>query len=160
MRLRRLGPGDFDALGSFPLGGRQGAWFDEVVEIVEGLAGWESEPLAARCGREVLVLEDAGVIVAIAAHEATIAGSGRVDDRHRYLMVTAVRHDRQRQGLARLLVESIAADVQRRGVVSLTWLVHPHNLNSMMFSRSVFPDADETYPPEDRPYAAFTLRLD
>ena len=48
---------------------------------------------------------------------------------------------------------------QRDGVLTANWLVHPANLDSAAFSRTTFRDADETYPPEDSPYAKFTLRL-
>ncbi len=72
---------------------------------------------------------------------------------------TAVRHDQRRSGLARHLVESLLADLAVHSVRSVEWLVHPSNLTSIAFSRSVFPEADETYPPEDRPYVSFALAL-
>jgi len=78
---------------------------------------------------------------------------------HRYLMVVAVRHEHRRSGLARLLTESIFAEMQGDGVRTVSWLVHPHNHASMSFSRTVFPEANETYPPEDKPYVSFLLRL-
>ncbi len=74
-------------------------------------------------------------------------------------MVTAVRDDHRRRGLAGLLVESIVTDLQLRGAASATWLVRPDNAASLAFSRSVFPDADETSPPEDKPYLAFIVHL-
>ena len=74
-------------------------------------------------------------------------------------MVTAIRADRHRQGLARLLAESAVGDMQSSGARSATWLVHPGNHPWIFFSRNVFPEADETSPPEDRPYVAFTLTL-
>lgn len=161
MRLRRTQPDDATTLQPFSLGPLDAAWLQEVAEILHGLLGWESDPAAHGLGREVAVLEDDdGGVVGVAAHETLVDTDGRVYLNHRYLMVTAIRHDRQRGGLARLLVESVALDLQRRGVASLSWLVHPANHASVAFSRSVFPDADETYPPEDRPYAAFTLWLD
>ncbi len=74
-------------------------------------------------------------------------------------MVTAVRGDQQRTGLARLLVESVLADLRSTGCESVEWLVHPSNRPSIEFSRSVFPEADETQPPEDDPYVSFALAL-
>lgn len=71
----------------------------------------------------------------------------------------AVRHDRQRTGLARLLVEAVIAEMQFDGVQSVSWLIHPANTASLAFSRSVFPDADESSPPEDDPYVRFVLGL-
>ena len=78
---------------------------------------------------------------------------------HRYLMVTAVRNDQRRTGLARHLIESVLDDLADHGAKSVEWLVHPSNLTSIAFSRSVFPEADETYPPEDKPYVSFALGL-
>jgi hypothetical protein len=49
--------------------------------------------------------------------------------------------------------------MQSDGTRTVRWLVHPSNLTSVAFSRSVFPKANETHPPEDRPYAAFSLTL-
>ena len=49
--------------------------------------------------------------------------------------------------------------MQADGVRTVSWLVHPHNHASMSFSRTVFPEANETYPPEDKPYVSFLLRL-
>ena len=45
------------------------------------------------------------------------------------------------------------------GVRLVHWLVYPTNLASIAFSRTVFPEAHETYPPEDKPYASFVLSL-
>ena len=142
------------------LGSPGAVWLDEVAEIVTGLIRWETDSVARAFGREVVVLEDdSGEIVGVAAHEAVLDDDRRVHQNHRYLMVAAIRHDRRRSGLARVLVESVALDLQRRGVASLSWLVHPDNHASIVFSRAVFPDADETYPPADRPYVAFSLWL-
>ena len=49
--------------------------------------------------------------------------------------------------------------MQRDAVRTVSWLVHPANLGSAAFSRTSFPEADETYPAEDRPYVRFTLLL-
>lgn len=106
-----------------------------------------------------MLQHDDGGVVAVCAHEATDNGT-RIFVEHRYLMVTAVWPGHERSGLARLLVTSVVADLQRTGARSVTWLVHPRNQPSIAFSRQVFPEADETYPPEDAPYVAFTLTLD
>lgn len=74
-------------------------------------------------------------------------------------MVVAVRADRRRSGAARLVTDSLFAMMQSEGMRTVRWLVHPSNVASVAFSRSVFPEADETYPPEDRPNAAFSLTL-
>ena len=78
---------------------------------------------------------------------------------HRYLMVVAVRADQRRTGCATYVTESVLADLQATGVATVEWLVHPGNSASIAFSRSTFPDADETQPPEDKPYVCFTLAL-
>jgi GNAT superfamily N-acetyltransferase len=158
VRLRRALPEDAAPLQRFPLGEADASWLYEVAEIVAGLPGWEGDPTARAQYREVIVLEDDdGELVGVAAHEATVDIDRRVHPIHRYLMVIAIRYDRQRSGLARLLVESVALDLQRRGVASLSWLVHPGNQRSLAFSRTVFPDADETYPADDQPYVAFRI---
>jgi hypothetical protein len=58
-----------------------------------------------------------------------------------------------------VLTESLLEEMQRDGVRIIRWLVHPANMASIAFSQAVFPEADETYPPEDRPYASFVLAL-
>ena len=50
-------------------------------------------------------------------------------------------------------------EMQRREVRTMRWLVHPSNTVSLAFSRRVLPDADETYPPDDRPYVSFAILL-
>ena len=74
-------------------------------------------------------------------------------------MVVAVRADHRRSGIARVLTGSVFAEMQRDGVRTVGWLVHPANLASIAFSQVVFAEADETYPPEDRPCASFLLGL-
>ena len=74
-------------------------------------------------------------------------------------MVVAVRASHRRSGVGTTLLESVLAEMQREGVLTASWLVHPANLASAAFSRTGFPEADETYPPDDRPYARLTLRL-
>lgn len=66
---------------------------------------------------------------------------------------------RQRTGLAALLTESIFEQARGEGIKTMTWLVHPANHSSILFSRGTYPEADETYPPEDKPYVSFTLDL-
>ena len=160
MRLRRVHPDDFPALHNFPLGPSDSPWLGEVAEILSSLPGWLHSVEAVERDRHAVVLDDSGEIVGVAAHEAVVDEFGRIHLAHRYLMVTAIRDDRRRQGMARLLVESVIVDLQRRGMASVSWLVHPDNAASLGFSRSVFPDADETSPPEDKPYIAFTVHLD
>jgi len=70
-----------------------------------------------------------------------------------------VQADQQHTALARLLIESTFADVRANGCESVEWLVHPRNRSSIQFSRNVFPEADETQPPEDHPYVSFALAL-
>ena len=78
---------------------------------------------------------------------------------HRYLMVVAVRQDRQRTGVARIVSEAVIAEMQSDGVQSVSWLAHPSNSASIGFSRNVFPDAETSSPPEDVPYLRFVLGI-
>lgn len=100
-----------------------------------------------------------GQIVGVTAHECVVTARDRVWSRYRYLMVTAVRADQQRTGFARWLVESVIGEMRSMGCESVEWLVHPANRPSIAFSRAVFPEADETQPPEDAPYVSFLLDL-
>ena len=104
-------------------------------------------------------MEQDGESVAVAAHVRLVRTDGRSMPAHRYLMVTAVRADQQRAGLAQHLVESVLVDLRSQGVVSVEWLVDPRNAASIAFSRAVFPEADETNPPDDAPYVSFVLTL-
>jgi L-amino acid N-acyltransferase YncA len=143
----------------FDLGPARSRWLDEVEEILDGLLAWRDSKSEAGFDRRVIVAEDARSLVAVAAHERVEHSQlGPLPD-HRYLMVVAVRHDHRRSGLARVLTESIFTEMQADGVRTVGWLVHPRNRASMSFSRTVFPEADETYPPEDKPYVSFLLRL-
>ncbi len=159
MILRHATLPDSPFLEEFDLGGHGSPWLDEVREIVGGLVAWRDEITQSKLDRRVVVGEEAGEIVAVTADEYLEDESGRVLAEHRYLMVVAVRADRRRSGAARLVTESLFAMMQSEGTRTVRWLVHPSNLASVAFSRSVFPEVDETYPPEDRPYAAFTLTL-
>lgn len=155
--LRDVAPGDDAALASFDPGSGT-SWLDEVAEIVGGLIAWRDDPAEHAFDRRVVVAEDGGQIVAVAAHERVEHERAGVLAAHRYLMVVAVRQDRQRTGLARLLAEAVIAEMQSDGVQSVSWLIHPANTASLAFSRS-FPDADESSPPEDDPYVRFVLGL-
>lgn len=150
---------DAFVLEEFDLDGDASPWLDEVREIVGGLVAWRNDTAQAHVDRRVVVGEEAGEIVAVTADECLEDESGRVLAEHRYLMVVAVRADRRRSGAARLVTESLFAMMKSEGTRSVRWLVHPSNLASVAFSRTVFPEADETYPPEDRPYASFVLTM-
>lgn len=50
----------------------------------------------------------------MAAHVRLVGADGRSVPDHRYLMVTAVRADQQRTGLAQRLVESVLVDQPKR----------------------------------------------
>jgi ribosomal protein S18 acetylase RimI-like enzyme len=157
--LRDAAQSDEAELQDFDLGAPPTIWLDEVSEILSGLIAWRDDETQADLDRLVIVGDINGEMVAVAAHECS------EHDRHgplaaeRYLMVVAVRSDHRQDGIATTLAESIIADMQRSGVRSVHWLVYPTNLASISFSRSVFPEADETYPPEDRPYVRFVLSL-
>ena len=157
--LRDATADDEAALGSLDLGTAASSWFEEVSEIVAGLLAWRDDRASQRLARQVVVAEIEDEVVAVAAHECVEHERvGPLAD-HRYLMVVAVRADHQRGGVARMLTESLFAAMQSSGAQTVQWLVHPENLASTGFSRSVFPEADETYPPEDRPYIKFVLAL-
>lgn len=53
----------------------------------------------------------------------------------------------------------VLADLQDAGIETVEWLVHPANAASIAFSRNVFPEADETQPPDDQPYVCFIVGL-
>jgi GNAT superfamily N-acetyltransferase len=125
--LRDGAPSDDAALASFDPGTGT-SWLDEVAEIVGGLIVWRDDPAEHAFDRQVVVAEDGGQIVAVAAHERVEHERAGVLAVHRYLMVVAVRQDRQRTGLARLLVEAVIAEMQFDGVQSVSWLIHPRTL--------------------------------
>ena len=159
MKLRRLTAADSEALIAFDLGVASSPHYLRGLGDSEGLSAWERDPAAAALDRQVFVLDDDGEIVAVAAHERLENPDGHILLTNRYLMVTACRADRQRSGLARLLVDSIVGELQRGGTRTVHWLVHPSNTASLAFCREVFPDAHETYPPDDKPYVAFAILL-
>jgi len=157
--LRDATADDAFALVAFDIGGPPTAWLDEVIEIVNGLISWQHDHEHQELDRRVIVAEAGGEIVAVGAHERIEHDSLGPLREHRYVMVVAVRAGYRRTGVASVLLESILAEMQHDGVTTASWLVHPANLASIAFSRTAFPDADEAYPADDRPYARFTLRL-
>jgi predicted N-acetyltransferase YhbS len=157
--LREATSEDEPAFESFDLGAARSPWLDEVAEIVAGLVSWRDDPDHRNLDRQVVVAEVGGEIMAVAAHERVEHERFGPLAEHRYLMVVAVRADYRRSGTARTLTESVFVAMQTDGVRTVRWLVHPRTYPSIAFSRSAFPEADETYPPEDRPYAAFLLAL-
>ncbi len=134
-------------------------WEREADEVVAGLLRWRSEPQAGPQDRRVIVAIEHNAIVAVTAHLCLVRSDGRIRLSDRYLLVTAVHPAHRRAGIARTLIESVIADLHSSGCQSVEWLVHPHNRPSIEFSRRVFPEADETQPPEDKPYVSFALTL-
>ena len=159
MILRNATADDEPALESFDLGDNRSPWLDEVAEIISGLIAWRDDVEQTLFDREVIVAEVDGDIVAVAAHERVEHGHRGPLAEHRYLMVVAVRADHLRSGIARVLTESLLSEMTLDGVRTVGWLVHPSNHASIAFSRSVFAEADEMYPPDDRPYARFVVSL-
>ena len=159
MILRHATTDDQSALEAFDLGDTRSPWFDEVAEIVSGLIAWRDDAEQTSFDRQVVVADDDGEIVAVAAHHRVEHERLGPLAEHRYLMVVAVRTDHQRSGIARVLTESLLSEMKLDGVRTVGWLVHPSNFTSIAFTRSVFGEADETYPPEDRPYARFVVSL-
>ena len=158
MILRDANSGDDAVLASFDPGSGV-PWLDEVVEIVGGLIAWRDDSAERAFDRRVVVADEGGHIVAVSAHERLEHERAGVLTAHRYLMVVAVRRDRRRTGLARLLAEAVIEEMQHDGVQSVSWLIHPANAPSLAFSRSVLPEADESSPPEDDPYVRFVVGL-
>jgi hypothetical protein len=98
--LRPIVEADWPELAHFDLGSANTPWVREVAEIVEMLPRWQADPAFTALDRRALALVEKGQIVAVAAHEAIQRARGTTDLRNRYLMVVAVRFDRQRSGLA------------------------------------------------------------
>lgn len=159
MIFRTAEPEDQTTLSALAVGDTTSPWLSEVAEIVGGLIAWRDDPEAVDEGRVVVVAEDGGELVAVAAHVALVDDEGRTWAAHRYLMDTAVRVDHQRTGVGKMLIESVLADLAERGARTVEWLVDPANTPSIWFSRTNFPEADESNPPEDRPYTLFVLAL-
>jgi GNAT superfamily N-acetyltransferase len=159
MIFRSARPEDRDQLQSFNLGTEVSLWLSEVREIVRDLLEWRDNIDCTDLDRQVDVIEADGEIIAVAGHERIVHERFGVQLTHRYLMVTAVRWDHQRQALAQTLIESIFAEQASMGVETFRWLVHPRNAPSLAFNAKTFPEADTTQPPEDAPYIVFTLTI-
>ncbi len=159
MILRPARADDSVAFEAFELGDTSEPFLAEVAEIVGGLWGWVSDPTASELDRVVLLAEEEGQLVGVIAHHLLIGENGDVIDGHRYLMVTAIQRRFQRGGYATAIVEAVLDELREGGVRTVDWLVHPRNLASIAFSSRTFPMADETSPPEDRPYVRFLLHL-
>jgi Acetyltransferase (GNAT) family len=158
VRVRSFAASYAARVAAIDIGQGNERWRTEVREIVAGLPGWVADPGSTELDRRVVVLiDDDDEIVGVSAHEATRTESGRIYIEHRYLMVTAVTQARQRRGLAMILARSVILSMRSNGAKSVTWLVHPRNQVSLQFCRAAFPEADESTPPEDKPYVTFTL---
>jgi ribosomal protein S18 acetylase RimI-like enzyme len=158
-KLRQITEADFEELNSFDLGPSDDHWLNEVAEIVGTLTVWQADRVRAAFQRRAVALLLDDKIIAVAAHEERETMGGSIDSKNRYLMVVAVRSDYRRVGLAELVMRSVFADLAVGGTQSIQWLAHPRNSQSIALSRNKFPEADETYPPEDKPYVSFTLWL-
>ncbi len=159
MIFRRAEAEDQEALQQFDLGTANSLWLREVREIVQDLLTWRDVGAPIELDRQVDVIEIERTIVAVAAHERTVHDRFGAQAAHRYLMVTAVRPDYQRRGLARAIIESVFVEQSEQGVQTFRWLVHPGNAPSLAFNARTFPDAEITHPPEDSPYIVFTLTI-
>ena len=158
MILRDADDVDADQLEPFDIGDTTSPWLSEVGEIVGGLLEWRADSNHRSLDRRVVVLEEHGQIVAVAAHEQIVHERFGPQTGHRYVMVAAVRIDKQRSGLARRLLESILGEMQDEGIETVRWLVDPRNRRSISFNRRTFPEADETQPPEDTPTSSSPSR--
>ena len=69
MTLRDATSADEAALRAFDLGPARSRWTDEVAEILDGLLAWRDSQSEAGFDRRVIVADDAGSLVAVAAHE-------------------------------------------------------------------------------------------
>jgi GNAT superfamily N-acetyltransferase len=150
---------DFRAIQNLDIGPVDPPWLAEVAEMLRALREWRDDQHFAELDRQVDVLVNDKEVVAVAAHERIPSERSGVLLKHRYLMVAAVDRRWSRNGFARQLIESIFADQASSGVETFTWLVHPKNLPSLAFNRATFPEADETNPPDDQPYVAFTVSV-
>jgi ribosomal protein S18 acetylase RimI-like enzyme len=157
--LRPIVESDVSELADFDLGTAKNHWVSEVSEIVGSLTRWQADPARSAFRRQAIALVHENQIIAVAAHEAKEALRGTIDSKNRYLMVVAVRSDYRRIGVAELVMSSVFESLAAGGTQSIQWLAHPRNSQSIALSRTKFPEADETYPPEDKPYVSFTLWL-
>ena len=69
MILRNATTDDGAALEAFDLGDIRSQWLDEVAEIVSGLIAWRDDAEHLPLDRQVVIADDDGEIVAVAAHE-------------------------------------------------------------------------------------------
>lgn len=159
MILRPAVADDATTFEDFDLGDTSAPHLAEVAEIVRELWPWSQDPSARELDRQVHVAEHDGAIVGVVAHHLLVGASGRVIAGHRYLMVTAIQQSYQRDGYATAILEALFEQLRVAGVDSVEWLVHPANRASIQFSNRTFPMADETSPPDSKPYLRYLLRL-
>jgi RimJ/RimL family protein N-acetyltransferase len=157
--LRPAVAADARTFESFDLGDTSAPHLAEVAEIIRDLWPWSQDPTAREFDRQVHVAEQDAEIVGVVAHHLLVGESGRVILAHRYVMVTAIQRTYQRGGYATAILEALFDHLRETGVDSVEWLVHPANHASIQFSNHTFPMADETSPPEGKPYLRFLLRL-
>lgn len=150
--LRPAVASDATAFETFDLGDTSAFHLTEVAEIVRQLWSWICDPSAAELDRRVHVAEDHGTIVGVVAHHLLVGESGTVIAGHRYLMVVAIQQSCQRDGYATAILEALFDRMRATGVSSVEWLVHPANHASIQFSNRSFPMAEETSPPDSKPY--------
>lgn len=157
--LRAAVAADATTFERFDLGDTSAPHLSEVAEIIRDLWPWLQDPTCRELDRQVHVADQDGVIVGVVAHHLLAGESGTVIAGHRYLMVTAIQRTYQRDGYATAVLEALFEHLRETGVDSVEWLVHPANHASLQFSNRTFPMADETSPPDSKPYLRFTLRL-
>ena len=108
----------------------------------------------------MIVADVNGEIVAVAANERTEhPQQGSLAD-VRYLMVFAVRHDQRRGRHAKVLAESVIAEMQREGgppTCPLACLPDQPCIDRLQPHR--LPRGRRNIPSEDKPYASFMLSL-
>jgi GNAT superfamily N-acetyltransferase len=157
--LRLAVAADASTFERFDLGDTSAPHLSEVAEIIRELWPWSQDPTCRELDRQVHVAEHDGVIVGVVAHHLLAGDSGRAMAGHRYVMVTAIQRAYQRDGYASAVLEALFGHLRETGVDSVEWLVHPANHASIQFSNRTFPMADETSPPDSKPYLRFMLRF-
>lgn len=159
MILRSATDGDADALEHSSSAARDHRGSMKSRRLWADCWDWCRDPTHRELDRQVVVAVEDDEVVGVAAHERLEHERFGPLVAHRYLMVVAVRPRQRRSGIARLITESLFVAMQAEGIETVSWLVAPRNAASLSFSRKVFPEADETLPPEDRPYVRFQLSL-
>lgn len=159
MILRLAIAADESTFENFDLGDTSAPHLAEVAEIVRELWPWGQDPSARELDRQIHVAKQDGATVGVVAHHLLTGESGTVILGHRYLMVTAIQAPYHRGGYATAILEALFEQLREAGTGSVEWLVHPANRASIEFSNRTFPMADETSPPEDKPYLRYLLRL-